>query len=149
RLRTFAAGIKATGVTQRQVIEAIGWVFEAFQDALILKEVADEHRRLIQEDLAALRAEQQQAFAELVQEMQKAHGQMKADLGAHGFDPPEDLERWEELARIAEKEPGPMTIVEIYNWAIAWAKRESLRLKIAQGETPIQIGNKPTLRSAT
>ncbi len=39
-----------------------------------LKKVADKYRQLIQEDHAALCAEQEQAIAELVQEMPKAHG---------------------------------------------------------------------------
>ena len=139
KLRALAAGIKAMGVTHRQVMETISRILAAFVGPL--KEVATEDRRLIQEDLAALRAEQELAFAELLEEMQKAQGQMKAKLAAHGFDPPEDLEGWEELARLAEKEPGPMTMVEIYDWAIAWAKRETLRLKIARGETAIQVSH--------
>jgi hypothetical protein len=147
QLRAFAAGIKAIGVTHRQVIEAIGRVFGVFNDAL--KDISAEQRRLIQTELAPLRAAQEQAFAELAEEMQKTYGQMKANLAAHGFNPPSELEDWEELARLAEKEPGPMTTLEIYNWAIAWAKREILRVKIARGEAPFQIGNKPPVQSAT
>lgn len=147
RLRAFAAGIKAMGVTHRQVLETLGRFFATFNGAL--KEMADEQKRLIQADLAPLRAEQEKAFAELAQEIQKAQGHMKADLAAHGFDPPQDLEDWETLARLAEKEPGPMTIVEIYDWAIAWAKREALRLKIARGETPIQCRDAPPERQQT
>jgi hypothetical protein len=40
-----------------------------------------------------------------------------------------------------------MTMGKIYDWAIAWAKREALRLKIARGETPIQAGDKTTVRA--
>jgi hypothetical protein len=40
-----------------------------------------------------------------------------------------------------------MTLAEIYEWAIAWAQREALRHRIARGETPIQAGNKPTVRA--
>lgn len=147
QLRAFAAGISAIGVTHRQVMETIGRFFGAFNEAV--KQTAAEQRRSIQADLAPLRAEQEQAFAELAEEMQKSQGQMKASLARHGFDPPQNLEDWEGLARLAEKEPGPMTTVEIYDWAIAWAKREALRLKIARGETPVQIGNMPTMRVAT
>jgi hypothetical protein len=42
-----------------------------------------------------------------------------------------------------------MTIAEIYDWAIAWARRESLRLKIARGETPIQNGSPSPARQPT
>jgi hypothetical protein len=55
----------------------------------------------------------------------------------------------EGLARLAEKEPEAMTMAEIYDWAIAWARREALRLKIARGETPIQIGSQPPVRRTT
>ena len=79
----------------------------------------------------------------MAEEIQKLQGQMKADLAAHGLDPPQDLEDWEGLARLAEIEPGPMTMVEIYDCAIAWAKREIVRCKIASGETPIQALDKP------
>lgn len=141
RLRAFAAGIKELGVTHHQVVETIGRVFAAFNDTV--KQLADEHQRLIQSELAPLHAEQERAFAELAEEIQKSQGQVKANLAAHGFDPPQDWEDWEELARLAEKEPGPMTMAEIYDWAIAWAKREIARCKIARGETPIQAGDKP------
>jgi hypothetical protein len=117
QLRAFAARIKAIGATHRQVMETIGRFFDAFNAAM--KGFADEHLRLPQADLDMLRAEQEQAFAALVQEIQKSQGQMNANLLAHGFDPPADLEDWEGLARLAEKEPGPMTMVEIYDWAIA------------------------------
>mgnify|MGYP005846528515 CR=1 FL=1 len=141
RLRAFATGIKELGVTHHQVIETIGRVFAAFNGAV--KELADEHQRLIQAELAPLRSEQERAFAELAEEIQKSQGQVNANLAAHGFDPPQDWEDWEELARLAEKEPGPMTMAEIYDWAIAWAKREIVRRNIARGETPIQTGDKP------
>lgn len=147
QLRAFAAGINAIGATHRQVMETIGRFFDAFNAAA--KGLADEQLRLPQADLDMLRAEQEQAFAALVQEIQKSQGQMNANLLAHGFDPPADLEDWEGLARLAEKEPGPMTMVEIYDWAIAWAMREALRIKIARGETPIQSGDTSPERQQT
>ena len=42
-----------------------------------------------------------------------------------------------------------MTFDGIYRWAIAWAKREALRYKIARGETPIQAGEPPPPRQPT
>lgn len=48
-----------------------------------------------------------------------------------------------ELQNITEKEPGPMTMEEIYRWAIAWAKRELIRAKIARGETSLQFKANP------
>jgi hypothetical protein len=74
---------------------------------------------------------------------------MKTDLVAHGFDSPEGLEDWGRLARLVEEEPGPMTLAEIYDWAIAWAQREVLRHRIARGETRIQAGGKPIVRADT
>lgn len=147
QLRAFAAGIKAIGATHRQVMETIGRFFDAFN--AVVKGFADEHLKLPLAELTALRAEQEQAFTALAEEIQKSQVQMKANLLAHGFDPPADLEDWEGLARLAEKEPGPMRMAEIYDWAIAWAKREALRIKIARGETPIQAGDTSPERRQT
>jgi hypothetical protein len=147
RRRAFAAGINAIGVTQRQVMETIGSECAAFQN--LLKEFAGEQGQWIWATLAPLQAAQEQAFAELTAEIQQSHDQLKDNLAAHGFDPPNGLEVWEGLARLADKEPGAMTIAEIYDWAIAWAKREALRLKIARGETPILSASHSPVRRAT
>ena len=147
RLRAFAAGINAIGVTQRQVMETIESECAAFQN--LLKELVGEQQQWIQAKMAPLRAAQEQAFAELTAEIQQSHDQLKDNLAAHGFDPPNDLQEWEGLARLADKEPETMTMAEIYDWAIAWAKREALRLKIARGETPIQSGDQQSERRAT
>jgi hypothetical protein len=93
-----------------------------------------------------LRGKQRQAFLELAEEIKASLHAMKTDLVAHGFDSPEGLEDWGRLARLVEKDPRPMTLAEIYEWAIAWAQREALRYRIARGEMPIQSGDKPAVR---
>jgi hypothetical protein len=123
RLRAFAAGINAIGATQRQVMETIEIECAAFQN--LLKELVGEQQQWIQAKMAPLQAAQERAFAELTAEIQQSHDQLKNNLAAHGFDPPNDLEEWDGLARLADKEPGAMTIAEIYDWAIAWAKAGS------------------------
>jgi hypothetical protein len=46
--------------------------------------------------------------------------------------PWERIDAWERLALLVEKDPGPMTAREIYEWAIAWAEREAFRLRLAK-----------------
>ncbi len=103
------------------------------------------------------RAEQLRLTSDLRQEAEAELHLLNEELSQYGFEPlAHDLEMWEELARITEKEPGPMTMEEIYQWAIAWAKRELIRAKIARGETssPTAINRKqpqpphPAVRSA-
>jgi hypothetical protein len=147
RLRAFAAGINAIGVTRQEVMATIGSECAAFQN--LLKEFAGEQGQWMQAKLAPLQAAQEQAFAALTAEIQQSQGKLKDSLAVHGFEPPNDLEEWEGLARLADKEPGAMTMAEIYDWAIAWARREALRLKIARGETPIQSAQQPPVRRAT
>ncbi len=54
----------------------------------------------MQAKLAPLQAAQEQAFAALTAEIQQSHDQLKNNLAAHGFDPPNDLEEWERLERL-------------------------------------------------
>jgi hypothetical protein len=145
RLRLFAEGIQAIGANHRQAMEKLEQFFAAF--SRIARSMDFEPSELVKAELDELRGKQRQAFLELAEKIQESQNQMKADLISHGFDPPEGLEDWGRLARLAEKEPGPMTLAEIYEWAIAWAQREVLRHKIARGETPIQAGDKPTVRA--
>lgn len=128
KLRMYAQGIKTIGPT---LSDALGVLQNVF--ASIAVPARDE--------LRVLHAEQQNAFAELAAELRQAISAKNADLAAHGFDPPgEELDEWENLARLVEKEPGPMTFEEIYRWAIAWAKREAFRLKLARGIASQQSG---------
>ncbi len=146
RLRAFAEGIQLLGLMDRQFVETMGKLFADIGS--ISKTIADDQfQKLSESEFDSLRAKQEARVAELVEELQAAQREMKADLAAHGFDPPQNSDDWEDLARLTEKEPGPMTMGKIYDWAIAWAKREALRLKIARGETPIQAGNKTTVRA--
>jgi hypothetical protein len=61
------------------------------------------------------------------------------------------IQRRLDCRRIAEKEPGPMTMEVIYLWAIAWAKRELLRRKMDRTDTSTnadQNDRHPSVRSA-
>jgi len=125
RLKMFADGLRATGATYRDAMETVNKVFAAFDGA-------------VKDFAAELRAEQKKAFAELAAELKQATDANAAELASYGLAPAtDDLEAWEELARIVGKEPSPMTIREIYLWAIAWAKRELWRQKLSRGELPI------------
>jgi hypothetical protein len=92
RLRAFAAGINAIGVTQRQVMETIESECMAFQN--LLQELVGEQQQWIQAKMAPLQAAQEQAFAELTAEIRQPHDQLKDNLAAHSFERPNDLEEW-------------------------------------------------------
>jgi hypothetical protein len=148
RLRTFAKGIETVGTSQHEVIDTFRELFAGFNT--VVNHASAEQQRLMLEGVSDLQVEQQQAFTALATEIEKSLESAKGDLESHGFESPgNDLDGWEDLARIVEKEPGPMTIEEIYRWAIAWARREILRYKIARGETPTQIDGRSSHRSAT
>lgn len=88
---------------------------------------------------------QQQAFFALGEAIQESIHSTDTELEALGFDPPGlDMDKWEQLARIVEKDPGPMTINEIYQWTIAWVQREKMRLKLAQA---VRVSNEVRERS--
>ena len=137
RLKLFADGIRTAGATYHEVMEAVNEVFAAIDGAL-------------KDSAADLRAEQEAAFAELAAELKQAKDTEIAELASYGLAPTTDhLEAWEELARIVGKEPNPMTIREIYLWAIAWAKRQLWRQKLSRGELPIQAGDASPGRQQT
>jgi len=143
RLRLFAEGIQAIGANHREAMEKLEQFFAALNR--ITKSLDFAPAEFAKAELDELRNQQRQAFLKLAEEIKASLHAMRADLAAHGFNPPEGLEDWGRLARLVEKEPGPMTLAEIYEWAIAWAQREALRHKIARGETPIQAGHKPAI----
>ena len=137
RLKLFADGIRTAGATYHEVMEAVNEVFAAIDGAL-------------KDSAADLRAEQEAAFGELAAELKQAKDTEIAELASYGLAPTTDhLEAWEELARIVGKEPNPMTIREIYLWAIAWAKRQLWRQKLSRGELPIQAGDASPGRQQT
>lgn len=151
RLRSFAEAVRTVGVSQREASEVLRLVFSAIED--ITSGAAAEQQRMIKESLSKLRADQERLFAELAGEVKSSADSVDEELASFGFEPPaNDLSVWEELARIAEKEPGPMTMEEIYLWAIAWAKRELLRRKMDAKAAQISGGNDksrhPSVRSA-
>lgn len=111
KFRMYAQSVKALAPTPGDALAA-------------LRSMLAETKTPSLDELAALRGEQQRAFAEVAAEWQQAVAAKNAELAAYGFDPPgEDLEEWEDLARLVEKDAGPMTIADIYQWAIAWAER--------------------------
>jgi hypothetical protein len=73
------------------------------------------------------------AAASIAREFNQSLQDASADLRDNCFDPPNgDMESWEHLARIVEKDPGPLTLHEIYQWAIAWADRQLISARLAQ-----------------
>lgn len=151
KLRAFAECARAASASHRVAIQAIEQVLAAVDE--VEKAAMAEQQRLIREGMSGLRVEQQRLFAELEREPKTSIDSVNDALEAHGFEPrANDLDSWEELARIVEKEPDPMTMEEIYHWAIAWAKRELLRRKMDREEMPIQKSGKedahPAIRSA-
>ena len=134
KLRSFAESVRLANSLQPKDLKT------PFELAAFAKEL----QQTFQEQLQGLmgeyseeaRAEQLRLTSELRQEAEAELQLLNEELNQYGFEPlAHDLEMWEELARITEKEPGPMTMEEIYQWAIAWAKRELIRAKIARGET--------------
>ncbi len=137
KLRSFAESVRLANSLQPKDFKT------PFELAAFTKEL----QQAFQEQLQGLmgeyseeaRAEQLRLTSELRQEAEAELHLLNEELSQYGFEPlAHDLEMWEELARITEKEPGPMTMEEIYRWAIAWAKRELIRAKIARGETSSQ-----------
>ncbi len=148
KLRMLAQDIRKFGRSQR---EALDLLYRVLTDVdTDFRAASAEPQQAVLSELAELRAEQQRVFAEMAREIESSQGTVEADLTAHGFESPgNDLQAWEDLARLVEKEPGPLTLEEVYRWAIAWAKREVLRIQIARGKLPIQAGNPPTVQTKT
>jgi hypothetical protein len=122
KLRMYAESIRAAGAPLSKTLTVL-------RDTFFLLEQGGSS------ELEDLRAEKERAFAELADQIQESLQAARADLAARGFDPPGSAwEDWEHLARIIEKEAGPLTLREIYQWAIAWADREKVRLRLAKAE---------------
>jgi hypothetical protein len=136
KLRLLAESVRAVGASQREVLDLMQDVSRALGGVWQLV-----RQQGLEELVGALRSEQEQVFQQLTAEIAAINDAAEVELGAHGFEPPRDLEGWEELARIVEREPGAHTIEEIYRWAIAWAKREILRCRIAHGDLPALGGS--------
>ena len=87
-------------------------------------------------EVADLEAARERAFDDLAEQwddVRRGNEAAKAELTDLGFEIPwERFDAWEHLARLIEKDPGPMTAREIYEWAIAWAEREAFRLRLAK-----------------
>jgi hypothetical protein len=122
KLRMYAESIRAAGAPLSKTLTVL-------RDTFFLLEQGGSS------ELEDLRAEKERAFAELADQIQESLQAARADLAARGFDPPgSEWEDWEHLARIIEKESGTLTLREIYRWAIAWADREKVRLRLAKAE---------------
>ena len=148
KLRMLAQEVRKFGRSQREALDLLCCVLADVDTDF--RAASAELQQTVQSELAELKAEQQRLFGELAREIESSQGMVEADLTAHGFESPgNDLQAWEDLARLVEQEPGPLTLEEVYRWAIAWAKREVLRNQIARGELPIQAGNPPTVRTET
>jgi hypothetical protein len=137
RLRQFAESVKLAKAACPKESKTVFELLAVAKD--LNKAIFEQHQRIVGESAEETRAEQRRLLSELSYESKAALQSLDDELTSYGFEPlAHDLESWEELARITEKEPGPMTMEEIYRWAIAWAKRELLRAKIASGETSPQ-----------
>ncbi len=122
KLRMYAESIRAAGAPLSKALTALRRAFVVLEQGGA-------------SELEELRAEKERAFAELADQIHESLQVAKADLAARGFEPPgREWEDWEHLARIIEKEPGPLTLREVYQWAIAWADREKVRLRLAKAE---------------
>jgi len=152
KLRRFAESVRLANSLQPKAFKT------PFELAAFTKELQQAFQKQLQglmgEYSEEAQAEQLSLTSELRQEAEAELQLLNEELSQFGFEPlAHDLRSWEELARITEKEPGPMTMEEIYLWAIAWAKRELIRAKIARGETsPQPVTNRkhhhPAVRSA-
>lgn len=152
KLRSFAESVRIANSLQAKDMKT------PFELAAFTKELKQAFHEQLQglmgEYSEEARAEQLRLTSELRQEAGAELHLLNEELSQYGFEPmAHDLETWEELARITEKEPGPMTMEEIYQWAIAWAKRELIRAKNVRGETSSQtVTNRkqhhPAVRSA-
>lgn len=155
KLRSFAESVRLADSLQPKELKT---PFELAAFTEELKQAFQEQLQgLMSEYSEEARAEKLRLTSELRLEAEAELQLLNEELSQYGFEPlAHNLETWEELARITEKEPGPMTMEEIYQWAIAWAKRELIRAKIARGETssPTAINRKqpqpphPAVRSA-
>ena len=142
KLRSFAESVRLSNSLQPKDLKT---PFELATFTKELKKAFQEQLQgLVGEGSEEARAEQLRLTSELRREAEAELQMLNNELMQYGFEPlADDLESWEELARITEKEPGPMTMEEIYRWAIAWAKRELIRAKIARGETSPQVTTNP------
>lgn len=147
KLRMFAASAQATMLPLRPAMDALNQVL-AGVDSAVLK-MAAERRRIMEDDLAELRAEKDRAFTRLEGELKQSKESLRSELETYGFDLPADLEGWEKLAVEIEREPESMTLQQIYRWAIGWTKRELRRRRIDRGELPVQTNQKSKLLAST
>ncbi len=76
---------------------------------------------------------QAMAGSEWVDAIKQAMEEADGKLAEAGLDSPGmRLSAWEHLARVVEKEPGPLTIREIYEEAMVWCDRERAKAKIRE-----------------
>jgi hypothetical protein len=142
QLRSFAESVKLATIMLPKGLKA-PFEFATFTEELN-KALKEQVQEFVGEHSEEARAEQLRLTSELRREAEAELQMLNNELKEYGFEPlTDDLESWEELARITEKEPGPMTMEGIYRWAIAWAKRELIRAKIARGEISPQIVTTP------
>lgn len=146
RVRMFARYASTVRSPHRIAVEAIHQILTAVDEAE--NEAPVDLSDVIRAGLSTLRTEHQELFADLEREAAEGLEAVNDELASFGFEPPANrLESWEALARIVEKDPGPMTAQEIYNWAVAWIRRELLRRKMDRGELPIQSTTSETAES--
>lgn len=137
RVQMFARYASAVRSPHRVAVEAIHQILTAVDEAE--NEDPVDLSGVIRAGLSSLRTEHQALFADLEREAAEGLDTVNHELTSFGFEPPgNSLASWEELARIVEKDPGPMTAQEIYNWAVAWVRRELLRRRMDRGELPVQ-----------
>jgi hypothetical protein len=121
----------------RLMAQGMVWVGETIGESLpMMRSVFDVLDEWFRPELADLEAKRQQAFDDLDEaweEFRREQEAIQTHLRDLGFEITwQSIESWEKLARIVEKDPGPMTAREIYEWAIAWAEREAFRLRLTK-----------------
>jgi hypothetical protein len=104
----------------------------------------------IEPELAQLRDEQRkkerQQAAEFAAGVRSGVEWANADLAESGLDPPGwDFEKWEHLARMVGKDPGPLSLREIHQWAVAWADGQRTSARLQAAERAGMGGADPTL----
>jgi hypothetical protein len=80
-------------------------------------------------------------WADRLPAIKRGMEEARAELERAGFAPPADLDEWEHLASVVEKDPDPMTLEGVRNEVLAWAERERFRAKLAAEAAAEAAGN--------
>lgn len=132
-LKAWGTGLMAIGgklppvAFHSSLAEAIRIVAPAYEETLSVQEEC-----------------RQSLCREISERIAESMGRMNDALEEAGLDRPGfDLEKWGQLARVVDKDPDPMKLSEIADWALVWAARE--KLKARYNEKAIQAALAPVL----